>query len=170
MPRSNAARRAAAARSGEAWAGHPAVPRPRRVLRRPVLPRTTGGTTGTGGVIAVGMVAPAPYPVEGRCGYHAGSCGKQGGWPMDLAGKVILVVGGAAGIGAGTSRLCAERGASVIVADRDEAAGAGVAADCGGAFIPVDVADEASVKGMYARVAKAFGRLDVLLHVAGVLK
>ena len=89
---------------------------------------------------------------------------------MDLAGKVVLVVGGAAGIGAATSRLCAERGASVIVADRDEAGGAGVAGGCGGAFIPVDVADEASVKRMYARVAQAPGRLDVLLHVAGVLK
>jgi NAD(P)-dependent dehydrogenase (short-subunit alcohol dehydrogenase family) len=89
---------------------------------------------------------------------------------MNLAGKAILVVGGAAGIGAATARLCAERGASVIVADRDEAAGAGVARDCRGAFILVDVADEASVKRMYARVAETLGRLNVLLHVAGVLK
>jgi NAD(P)-dependent dehydrogenase (short-subunit alcohol dehydrogenase family) len=89
---------------------------------------------------------------------------------MSLSGKVILVVGGAAGIGAAASRLCAERGASVIVADRDEAAGAGVARDCRGTFIPVDVADEASVKRMYARVVETPGRLDVLLHVAGVLR
>ena len=89
---------------------------------------------------------------------------------MDLAGKAILVVGGAAGIGAATSRLCAERGATVLVADRDEAAGAAVARDCRGAFIPVDVADEASVRRMYARVAETPGRLNVLLHVAGVLK
>jgi NAD(P)-dependent dehydrogenase (short-subunit alcohol dehydrogenase family) len=89
---------------------------------------------------------------------------------MSLAGKAILVVGGAAGIGAATALLCAERGASVIVADRDEAGGAAVARDCGGAFVPVDVADEASVKRMYARVAETSGRLNVLLHVAGVLK
>ncbi len=89
---------------------------------------------------------------------------------MDLAGKVVLVVGGAAGIGAATARLCAERGASVIVADRDEPAGAAVAGECTGAFLPVDVADEPAVSRMYARIAERFGRLDVLLHVAGVLR
>ena len=89
---------------------------------------------------------------------------------IDLDGKVILVVGGAAGIGAATARLCAERGATVIVADRDAAGGAAVAAACHGLFLPVDIVDEASVKQMYARIAEQYGKLNVLLHPAGVLK
>jgi NAD(P)-dependent dehydrogenase (short-subunit alcohol dehydrogenase family) len=89
---------------------------------------------------------------------------------MNLDGKIVLVVGGAAGIGAATAALCAERGATVIVADWDEAGGKAVAAGCGASFLQVNVADEASVKKMYAQIDQRFGKLDVLLHPAGVLK
>jgi NAD(P)-dependent dehydrogenase (short-subunit alcohol dehydrogenase family) len=89
---------------------------------------------------------------------------------MELNGKIILVAGGATGIGAATARLCAQRGGTVIVADRDEVSGTAVAAECHGPFLAVNVADEASVKAMYAKIDQQYGRLDVLLHTAGILK
>lgn len=88
---------------------------------------------------------------------------------MDLKSKIILVVGGAAGIGQATVALCAERGAAVIVADKDETAGQAVASAAGAVFIPVDVSQEESVKALYARIAADYARLDVLLHTAGIL-
>jgi NADP-dependent 3-hydroxy acid dehydrogenase YdfG len=57
----------------------------------------------------------------------------------DLGGKRALVTGGASGIGAATARLLASRGAEVIVADRDAAAGEVVASEVGGTFVALDV-------------------------------
>lgn len=88
---------------------------------------------------------------------------------MELTSKIILVVGGASGIGRATVELVAARGATVIVADVDEKAGAEVAQSIGARFIPVNVADETSVKALYTQVEAAYGRLDVLLHCAGIL-
>jgi NAD(P)-dependent dehydrogenase (short-subunit alcohol dehydrogenase family) len=89
---------------------------------------------------------------------------------MILKDKVILVTGGANGIGAATALECAERGAQVVVADRDAARGTPLAAQCQGLFVPVDVTDERSVQGLYAQIAARFAKLDVLLHCAGVLR
>ncbi|MEZ4861114.1 MAG: SDR family oxidoreductase [Caldilineaceae bacterium] len=89
---------------------------------------------------------------------------------MDLQHKTILVVGGAAGIGQATANLCAERGASVIVADFNEADGATTAQAINGAFIQVDVTDEASVQAMCWRIEQSHGKLDGLIQTAGILK
>ena len=89
---------------------------------------------------------------------------------MDLNGKIVLVVGGATGIGRATAELCAQRGARVIVADRDETVGTESAQACGGTFLPVNVTDEESVRAMIAAVEQTHGRLDALVHTAGVLK
>jgi NAD(P)-dependent dehydrogenase (short-subunit alcohol dehydrogenase family) len=95
---------------------------------------------------------------------------------MDLSEKIILVTGGASGIGRAAAVLCAARGARVVIADLNEKEGQYAAqqfnaAQKGGAcFFPVDVADEASVRGLFARVEAEYGRLDVLLHCAGVLQ
>jgi len=87
---------------------------------------------------------------------------------QNLTGKIILVVGGAAGIGRAAAQLCAERGAQVIIADFNSS-GAEAAA-IGADFLPVNVTDEASVQGLFASIDKTYGRLDVLLHTAGILK
>ena len=88
---------------------------------------------------------------------------------MELASKIILVVGGASGIGRATVELCAHRGATVILADIDEKAGVQVAQSAGARFLPVNVADETSIKALYAAIDASYGRLDVLLHCAGIL-
>lgn len=92
----------------------------------------------------------------------------------DLDGKVALVTGAAGGIGEATSRLLAERGAAVVLADFNEEAGERVAADIrssGGeaAFIRADVTDEASVDGMVRFAADTFGGLHLAHNNAGVL-
>ena len=89
---------------------------------------------------------------------------------QNLNGKIVLVVGGAAGIGRAAAQLCAERGAQVIIADFDKQAGADAARAIGAAFLPVNVTDETSVQALFSDIEKTFGRLDVLLHTAGILK
>lgn len=89
---------------------------------------------------------------------------------MDLQNKTILVVGGAAGIGQATARLCAERGANVIVADFNAAEGAATAQAINGAFVQVDVTNEASVQTMCQRIEQSHGKLDGLIQTAGILK
>lgn len=87
-----------------------------------------------------------------------------------LEGKVIVVVGGASGIGRATAELCVRRGARVVVADYNVAAGEAAAAACGAAFVQVNVADEESVGAMAAAVEASHGRVDVLIQTAGILK
>jgi NAD(P)-dependent dehydrogenase (short-subunit alcohol dehydrogenase family) len=89
---------------------------------------------------------------------------------MELNGKIILVVGGATGIGKATAEVCAGYGATVIVADFNKAAGEETAQGIKGTFIPVNVADEASVIAMSKQIGAQFGRLDVLVQTAGILK
>src|SRR5262245_1563144 len=89
---------------------------------------------------------------------------------MNLKGKTVLIVGGAAGIGLATAHLCANSEAQVVIADLNENAGTEAANAINATFFQVNVADEASVKALFARVEQQFGRLDVLLHTAGILK
>ena len=89
---------------------------------------------------------------------------------MNLQNKTVLVVGGATGIGQATALLCAERGATVIVADFNETEGRATAQAANGTFVRVDVTDEASVKAMCASIAQSHGKLDALVQTAGILK
>jgi NAD(P)-dependent dehydrogenase (short-subunit alcohol dehydrogenase family) len=81
----------------------------------------------------------------------------------DFSGAVILVTGGASGIGAATARACVERGAKVVVADVAEARGmSGVDAQ------RVDVADPAAVKRLAAHIDATYGRLDAAVLGAAI--
>lgn len=89
---------------------------------------------------------------------------------MKLNDKIILIPGGAMGIGKATAELCAARGAKVIVADLNAEQGAQTANAIGGTFYPVNVADESSVRALFEKIEAQYGRLDVLLQTAGILK
>src|SRR3954453_21327143 len=88
-----------------------------------------------------------------------------------LANKVALITGGGSGLGREMALLFAREGASVVINDIDEEAGARTASELGeGArFVPGDVSDDASAESMFASVRDAHGRLDVSVHNAGIM-
>jgi 3-oxoacyl-[acyl-carrier protein] reductase len=92
-----------------------------------------------------------------------------------LGGKVVLVPGGARGIGRATAEAMAREGAAVVVADVDDDAGrrtadAIVAAGGRARFERLDVTDAGSVERVIAGSASAFGGLDVLVNNAGIVR
>ncbi len=84
-----------------------------------------------------------------------------------LKDKVIIVTGGASGMGRSTARHCAELGASVVVADRDadgaRAVAEGIVAAGGSAIAhAVDLTAEDEVSGLVDAAIKKFGRVSAL--------
>jgi NAD(P)-dependent dehydrogenase (short-subunit alcohol dehydrogenase family) len=85
-----------------------------------------------------------------------------------LDNKVAIITGAASGIGRATAVRFAAEGAKVVVADLAEEAGSALAEELGGLYVHVNVADEESVKAMFAAAAEAFGGLDILFNNAGI--
>jgi len=90
----------------------------------------------------------------------------------ELVGKVVVVVGASAGMGLATSRRCAEDGATVVMMARGAERLEAVALEIGGQVVPVvcDITDPASVSAAFSVVEERFGRIDVLLNVAGAAR
>lgn len=86
---------------------------------------------------------------------------------MDISGKVIIITGGASGLGAATARAAAARGAKVVIADIREVEGAALAAELGGQFVKCDVTSEADAKSAVER-ALSMGELRGLVSCAGI--
>ncbi|MFZ6005210.1 MAG: SDR family oxidoreductase [Actinomycetota bacterium] len=91
----------------------------------------------------------------------------------ELRGKVAIVTGGSAGIGRATALALAGEGASVVVADVDVVHGPEVVREIdhkGGRalFVETDVADDAQVASMVARVVAELGGLDIAFNNAGI--
>ncbi len=85
-----------------------------------------------------------------------------------LRDRVAIITGGASGIGLATARRFAAEGARVVIADLDVGTGERAAAELGGVFRLVDVADEASVDRLFDDVARDLGRLDIAFNNAGI--
>ena len=87
-----------------------------------------------------------------------------------LENKVVLLSGGASGIGAATARMIVREGGKAVLADRDEAKGRALAAELGDAahFVALDVVDEQSWQAAVAATVEKFGGLHGLLNAAGV--
>jgi meso-butanediol dehydrogenase / (S,S)-butanediol dehydrogenase / diacetyl reductase len=85
-----------------------------------------------------------------------------------LEGKVALITGTSSGLGAATATLFAERGASVFGIARDAERMAAVFAEVpGGKYASVDITTPAACRQAVADCVSEFGRLDVLVNVAG---
>ena len=93
---------------------------------------------------------------------------------MSFQGKVIVISGGARGIGQACARAFAGEGASVVIADIEETAGEETAESLRMAgqqaqFIACNVAERLDVRNLIARTLDAHGRLDTLINNAGVM-
>jgi len=89
-----------------------------------------------------------------------------------VRGKVVIVTGGASGVGREDALLFAREGARVVVTDVNEAGGRAVAAEIGDAalFLRHDIASEADWKQVVETTVARFGRLDVLVNNAAILQ
>ena len=87
-----------------------------------------------------------------------------------LRDRVVIVTGGAQGIGEACARRFAREGARVGVADVQDARGQALAAELGASYLHCDVGDKAQVDALVAQVMRAHGRIDVLVNNAGIFK
>jgi len=86
--------------------------------------------------------------------------------------KVVMVTGGAAGIGRVTAECFAKEGAKVAICDVNPEAGESAAKALGpeASFEKVDVSDGASVLNWVKRVSDKYGQIDVLVNNAGITR
>jgi NAD(P)-dependent dehydrogenase (short-subunit alcohol dehydrogenase family) len=85
-----------------------------------------------------------------------------------LDGRAAIVTGGATLLGQAVVRALHDAGASVAVADIDEAGGRAIADELGERvlFVPTDLREDAQVEALVADVVHRFGGLDVLVNLA----
>jgi NAD(P)-dependent dehydrogenase (short-subunit alcohol dehydrogenase family) len=89
---------------------------------------------------------------------------------MDIKDKVVIVTGGASGIGLALCEAFAAQGArGVVVADLDGAGASQVAGTIGGIGVAVNVADEADVQRLVQTATERFGQVDLFCSNAGVI-
>lgn len=90
---------------------------------------------------------------------------------MSLSGKVAIVTGGATGIGFATAKVLAERGARVVIAQRDVGRGHNAVERLKPAdalMAELDIRDPAAVERFVDSVVERFGGIDVLVNNASV--
>jgi NAD(P)-dependent dehydrogenase (short-subunit alcohol dehydrogenase family)/rhamnose utilization protein RhaD (predicted bifunctional aldolase and dehydrogenase) len=94
-----------------------------------------------------------------------------------LRNKIVIVTGGAQGIGAGIARTMYDLGANVVVADINTGSGLKFAASLNRPeadnriiFTETDVSDPLSVSNLISECVREFGGLDIMISNAGVLR
>jgi rhamnose utilization protein RhaD (predicted bifunctional aldolase and dehydrogenase)/NAD(P)-dependent dehydrogenase (short-subunit alcohol dehydrogenase family) len=92
-----------------------------------------------------------------------------------LSRQVVLIVGGGSGIGHQTALLAAERGAHVMVADRDVAGAERVAQECASiagkeavSFTSIDIRDRAAIRAALETTLRTFGGIDIVINTAAI--
>jgi NAD(P)-dependent dehydrogenase (short-subunit alcohol dehydrogenase family) len=89
---------------------------------------------------------------------------------MELKDKVVVVTGGASGIGTGLCRRFRDEGVrALIIADLNGEAVAALAAELDGVAVTLDVRDEAALAAMVSEVEAQFGQIDLFCSNAGIL-
>jgi NAD(P)-dependent dehydrogenase (short-subunit alcohol dehydrogenase family) len=94
---------------------------------------------------------------------------------MRLQGKAVLITGAASGIGLAAAHVCAEEGAALALADLPAAPGlAGPSAwpdpSNPPLVVPTDVTDADACLALAAAAERRWGRVDALIHAAGILQ
>ncbi|MEU8363951.1 glucose 1-dehydrogenase [Nonomuraea sp. NPDC048882] len=85
-----------------------------------------------------------------------------------LDGKVVIITGGARGMGAATARRCVAAGARVVITDVLVEEGTATAKELGARFIEHDVTSQDGWAAVVAETTQAYGRLDGLVNNAGI--
>ena len=90
--------------------------------------------------------------------------------PGRVEGKIVLLTGGAMGLGKASAKALLAEGATVIITDINEAAGAATAEELGPncSFVPQDVTDWDRWQAIIAGIESTVGRLDVLVNNAAI--
>jgi NAD(P)-dependent dehydrogenase (short-subunit alcohol dehydrogenase family) len=86
---------------------------------------------------------------------------------MDMKDNVVLITGGASGLGAATARLVAANGGKPVLADMNEAAGEALARELSGEFVKCDVSQESDATRAVDTATK-LGTLRGLVNCAGI--
>jgi NAD(P)-dependent dehydrogenase (short-subunit alcohol dehydrogenase family)/rhamnose utilization protein RhaD (predicted bifunctional aldolase and dehydrogenase) len=133
--------------------------------------------------VSTGGVEPRPRGgVEPLGAAASREAGRESARPRASAGrrvegKVAVITGAAQGFGRGIAEGLFAEGANVVIADVNEAAGAGFAAELdarpggnGAAFVRADVTDAASLARLAQETVRRFGGVDLLVSNAGVLR
>lgn len=94
---------------------------------------------------------------------------------MKLTGKIAIITGAAGGIGAATARLLAQEGARLCISDMDDVHLAKVAEEIQGTgadiiYTKTNVANAESVQAMVDATINKFGRIDILINNAGIIR
>lgn len=82
--------------------------------------------------------------------------------------EYAYLTGGASGLGAATARMLSKHGIKVFISDRDEVNGQKLAAEIGGQFAKVDLADWKSQVKAFTQAVAAFGRIDYVYGIGGI--
>ena len=89
---------------------------------------------------------------------------------MKIQGKVIVITGGASGLGAATAAHLAGQGAKVIMADMNQQLGEEMQRRLGeqAEFVQLDVTDDAAAAAFFQHVENKYGQLNGLVNCAGI--
>jgi len=89
---------------------------------------------------------------------------------MKIQGKVIVITGGASGLGAATAAHLAAQGAKVIMADMNQQLGEEMQRRLGeqAEFVQLDVTDDAAAAAFFQHVENKYGQLNGLVNCAGI--
>jgi rhamnose utilization protein RhaD (predicted bifunctional aldolase and dehydrogenase)/NAD(P)-dependent dehydrogenase (short-subunit alcohol dehydrogenase family) len=93
----------------------------------------------------------------------------------ELSRRILLIVGGGSGIGREVALLAAERGAHIMVADRDTKGAQSVADEAKAiagkeavGWVGIDITDRATIKAALDATVKQFGGIDILVNTAAI--
>ena len=87
---------------------------------------------------------------------------------MRMLDKVVVITGGAGGLGSATARRMAAEGAAVVIADVADEPGEALAREVGGEYMRLNVTDEDQWRATVAVIRSKHGRIDVLVNAAGI--
>jgi len=88
---------------------------------------------------------------------------------QDLSGRLVVITGGASGIGRALASAFKQKGSRVVLADIDEEGGLEAARELDDAyFFPLDVTDEGAVEEFASSLEEEVGEVDILVNCAGI--